>query len=826
MKNWVVPLASPLPEVLVGQKAAALGRLISAGFPVPSSVCVTTQAFQAALSEPGELHLPHGLPETLAQSLPVDTPLAVRSSAVIEDQPESSLAGRFLTSLNVSGATALEQAILACWRSYLAYPAAGNQNGMAVLIQPLLEAECAGVCFSVEPVHARPDLLLVTSNWGLGTSVVNGSAPTDTARLRRSDLGIEDQLIGDKSSAVRPAPNGNGVSPFPVSPEHRRVACLPEEWLQRVGQYGLACEQVMGTPQDVEWAVAGNRLWILQNRPITALPEEIRRATRFPISWANEAEPRHFWWLVPRNDRPGAVNYPAEIDFSRTSSQGGQDAVYFGGSADTRWFKFVNGRQYMARAESGLAPGRVRIHTAARQDLLERMEQEDITHWDIWGPEIVLATGRLAAFDPANADGPTLADHLENTLATSIRHWMVHTLTPRPSHSQSLLEAYAQLGGLGIEEAEKDLPALLAGTGTVQTRLIDALYELACLALEDPQAAESIACGQQVELPVESRLGEFSQSFARLMSVYGDRLCYLAVPGYPADLPFPWRESPQHVWQMIAAYLPLARQENPQPPHQARAAAFRETHAWLERLYASTDDTDRVDKFRHTLGYARRNAVYLDEHNHYIDQLSEGQYVQALLYVGRWLAKQEVLKNYLEIFWLKVEEILAALNGMPIDLDEICAARRAEFEEWQALIAPACLGLPNPELGNRPEPVVSKVEKELPQIEKQANHLVGEPASRGLAKGQARVNLAPSSLPQIKPGDILIANYLPTSWTPILPALAGVVLDYGSPGDHPSITAREFGVPVICSTLQATKLIPDGAFVSLDAVTGQVTWTI
>jgi phosphohistidine swiveling domain-containing protein len=83
-----------------------------------------------------------------------------------------------------------------------------------------------------------------------------------------------------------------------------------------------------------------------------------------------------------------------------------------------------------------------------------------------------------------------------------------------------------------------------------------------------------------------------------------------------------------------------------------------------------------------------------------------------------------------------------------------------------------------------------------------------------------------STLPQIEPGNILIATYIPTSWTPILPTLAGVVLEYGSPGDHPSITAREFGVPVICSTLHATKLIPNGAWVSLDAATGQVTWNI
>ncbi len=825
MNHWVVPLSSALPESLVGRKAAALSRLIAADFPVPYSACITTEALRAALSAQGELRLPDGLLEALHRVLQLNTPFTVRSSAVMEDLPERSLAGQYVTCLNVTGDSALERAILDCWRSYLAYPAATDRSGMAVLIQPQLDAECAGVCFRVDPIRSQPDLLLVTSNWGLGAGVVSGSIPSDAARLRRSDLGIEDLSIADKTRAARPATDAGGVALVSVAENQRRMACLPAEWLRRVGQFGLACEQFFASPQDIEWAVAGGKFWILQSRPITTLPESTRQATSFPVSWENDAEPRHFWWLVPHTDRPGAVIYPAEIDFIRASTQGGQDAVYMGGSADTRWFKFANGRQYMARAKSSLPPARVRINSAARQDLLKRMEQENTTYWDACGPEIILATNRLAAFDPSNAEGPALADHLENALATSIRHWMVHTLTPRPSRSQSLLEAYMQLSGLGVLQAPKELPALLTGLETIQTRLIDGLYELARLALEDPRIAEGIVYGRPVNLSSRPGLADFPSEYQRWITVYGHRLCYRAVPGYPADLPFPWRESPEHIWGMISAYLPRARQEDQPPPRQVRAVSFQATEERLERLITSIDDAALVDKFRQALAYARRNAVYLDEHNHYIDQLSEGQYVQALLYAGRWLKKQGNLPNSLDIFWLKVEEILTALNGQPSELEEICLERRAEFEGWQSLVPPACLGLPSHELEKRPEPATVEMVKEQPQIDERANALIGEPASRGQANGRARVVRDTSAIPQIAPGEVLITSYIPAAWTPLLALLAGVVLEVGSPGDHPSITAREFGVPVVCSALHATKVIPDGAWVSLDAFTGQVTWS-
>ena len=827
MQNWVIHLSSDLPISLVGRKAAALARLMGAGFPVPSGVCLTTEAFQAAFAtQTGGVSMPDGLLEALVQALPMQVPLAVRSSAVLEDLPETSQAGRYITRLNVIGAAALEQAVLDCWTSDRNASSGGGDGWIAVLVQPMVEAECAGVCFTVDPVRQRPDLLMVSSAWGLGAGVVGGIVPTDTARLHRSDLEIEDISVAVKHTAIRSSISG-GVAYFPVPDNLRAIACLPEDWLQRVGQFGLAIEQCLGAPQDIEWAVASGQLWILQSRPITALPAGMREATHFPIGWSDAREARRFWWLEQTHSG-WAPLLPSELDFKRIGLQGGQDAVYYGGKDGTRYQKEGNGRVYMAGDKSPHAPGHVRVYRAASRDLYERLARLGMTWWEYWGPEIVLATDRLASFDLREADGSALADHLEAAVATAKRHWMIHTIVPgRPIRSAALLDRYAYVVDRQPGELAGEIPFLLSGVETMQTRLVEDLYDLACQALDSPEIAQEIALGSRLDLqPETSSMQAFAAGFQRLIAAYGDRLCYRKVPGFPVELSLPWREVPGHVWEMIASYLPLARKSGP-GPRQTRLETQRTVDARVDVLCAQAlnagKDPVLVEEFRQKLAYARRNAAFLDEHNHYIDQVSEGQYVQALLYAGRWLVARGILPDPFDIFWLYTDDVLKALREPLTALNGLIDKRRADFAEWGRLIPPACLGLPDPRLPERAEPSSPPASPFAP-TGTSASILVGEPASRGRAAGRSRIVLGDRLPDDFVSGEVIVAPYASIQLIPFLPAAAAVVLDYGGPGDHFAITAREFGIPAVCATRHATQRIPESAWVTVDADTGQVTW--
>jgi pyruvate,water dikinase len=822
MRDKIIFLGTVLPDSgpQIGQKAASLNELTLAGFPVPPGICISIDAYQAAIApfaeriealkashdlrDPTEaqrvaaeiatlldgMQLPAELRRKILAALPAlgGEALAVRSSATLEDLGSASFAGQYRTVLGVKDEAALINAILACWRSFFspnalaaqaAYggrPGAGGVaagQGMAVLIQPLLNAECAGVCFTVDPVRQRADWLLVTAAWGLGIGVVDGRVPVDTVRVRRLDLRVEEAFVADKHTSIRP--DGlNGVQPVAVAADQRRLACLPEGWLQRVAQFGLAAEQHLGRPQDVEWAIAGQQLWLLQSRPITTLPDTVQPATYFPIAWASELERRRSWWL----EQPRTL-LPTEIEFFKVGLRGGQEAVAYRGGTKTRWRKYVNGRAYMTVADSPVSPADSRIRQAALQDLFERLQQQGITRWDYWGPEIKRATDRLAAFDPSAAEGSALADHLEDTLAVACRHWMIHTLPPRSGQIGPLLTCYRQLTGKDEASAEEDLPLLLQGAETIQSRLAPALFDLAALALQTPALA------------------------TLLQSKAADKFL-----------------------EMIALYLPIAAENPEASPQKTREQSDRAFQARIEAICALAPEPTLATAFRRQVDYARRDAAFLDEHNHYIDQLSHGQYSQALIYAGRRLADRGDLAQPYDVFWLELPEILAALRAQTRqNFDQVLTERREQFQVWRTRLSPAYIGLPEPWLPDRPPTEAAASQTIGPQQTSLPQTLRGQAASSGKGTGRARIISQSTNLPDIAPGDVLVAANADPLWTPLFPILAGLILDEGSPGDHAAITAREFGIPAVFGTLWATRHIPPNAQVTVDAATGLVTWS-
>ena len=229
----------------IGRKAAACGELLGAGFQAPQGVCLSVEAFQLALRESSlsletvlqsrpqmdpleaarivsnprtplsALEVPVAILEQLEAALAAcgltNQRLAVRSSGVNEDLPGSSMAGRFRSVLGVQGMPALRNAILTCWRSAFEGPTLSGQVKientedleMGVLIQPLIEADCSGVCFSRDPIRPKRERALVSAAWGLGVGVVEGNIPSDSAWVNRLDFAIEETLTSEKSIRSR-----------------------------------------------------------------------------------------------------------------------------------------------------------------------------------------------------------------------------------------------------------------------------------------------------------------------------------------------------------------------------------------------------------------------------------------------------------------------------------------------------------------------------------------------------------------------------------------------------------------------------------------------
>lgn len=840
----------------VGSKAAVLGTLYAAGFPVPSTLCVTTDAFyealtpharhieqilshmdlripEAALAAEKEieqalanLSLSRGLAALLeAELAAVDADrFAVRSSATAEDLAFSSFAGQYATVLAVSKGSALHEAIVACWRSFYSAQAisaraiAGvpeHNAGMALLVQPLIDAECAGVCFSVDPVRLEAGLLLIEATWGLGIGAVEGSLPTDTIVVRRRDLAVELQEIADKTECYVRA-EGEGIQRAPVSDDSRKMACLPDAWAKSVAAFALAAEQLLGAPQDVEWAIAGQRVWILQSRPITTLPAELARATQFPVTWRSDEESRVFWRLSAGSMHD--LQLPLEHDYFSTFRQGWEEGEHFTGINEPTRGKVVNGRRYWAKGTDDLTPADRRVRSRAISDLNERLIQiEGKTAWDYWGPEVISAADRLRSFDVQSADGPALADHVEEAFAVARRNWMVHNLLGFPP-IEKYLAAYTALTGESGPDALDSASLLLEGEDTVLTQLIDWLYRLAVQARHNPELKDII-----LDKPADAleRLaktqtgGDFLSDLRSLLHTYGDRTG--AGVGSSVTLRTPsWREQPTLVLATIGNYLDPAVEA----PAAARARAREKRDAEVDALCASCDDGELVAEFRRQLALLRKDATLLEEHNHYIDQAATGQVHNAVMSAGRWLAAHGSLEKPSDVFWLGLDELLASLRSQPASSClQTVAYRQSEYDKWYHLEAPAILGVPPAQLPARPQASQVAVQHE-PDDGAGSNRVRGKGASRGLASGRARVVSTGEIVPDVAPGDVLVAENAGPQWTPFFPVLSAIVLDKGAALQHAAVVAREYGIPMVVDTGSATRRIPEGAWIVVDGNEG------
>jgi pyruvate,water dikinase len=266
------PLASAFDVLSYGGKATQLGAAIRAGLPVPNGFGLGAALVDAIVQ--GEASARAELGKICAQ---MPGSLAVRSSAIGEDSADASFAGQHATYLNVCGTDAVITAVEAVWQSartdsamaYRTRVGADADVRVGVVIQTLVEADVAGVLFTRNPVTGD-DELVVEAAWGLGEAIVQGLVVPDRYRLARGG-GILENTIGFKEIAVRRAPDG-ATREEAVALELVEQSCLDASNLTALCDLVVDCDRVFGPgPHDIEWAIEGQTLYLLQLRPVTNL---------------------------------------------------------------------------------------------------------------------------------------------------------------------------------------------------------------------------------------------------------------------------------------------------------------------------------------------------------------------------------------------------------------------------------------------------------------------------------------------------------------------------------------------------------------------------
>lgn len=295
---------------IAGGKGANLGEMTQAGLPIPPGFVVTAEAYRNFLRSAGlaeriqqeletldvedtealnaaaasiqKLILSEPMPETLKESLLANYHrlperfVAVRSSGTAEDTAASSFAGMNRSFLNVFGDAELVAKVRECWASlygarviyYRARRAIRETPAIAVVIQSMVNSEKSGVMFTANPASGDRQEVVIEAAWGLGEVVVGGEVTPDSLVVNKATRKLVSRQIGYKDFKLIRGEGGENER-IELEDWEAQAPVLSSEEVQELLELAFRVEDHYGTPQDMEWAIAEHRLYLVQSRPIT-----------------------------------------------------------------------------------------------------------------------------------------------------------------------------------------------------------------------------------------------------------------------------------------------------------------------------------------------------------------------------------------------------------------------------------------------------------------------------------------------------------------------------------------------------------------------------
>jgi pyruvate,water dikinase len=281
-----------------GGKGASLGEMTNVKIPVPPGFVVLVSAFNKFMQETDaiceenveeqseimrDIILTKEFPKDLAKEILKDFDklgskyVAVRSSATAEDSKLDAWAGQLDSFLYVDK-KGLLKAVQKCWASLytpraLFYRVERNiqhkQVSVAVVVQKMVNSDVSGVCFTVHPVTKDKKQMIIEACWGLGEALVQGTITPDSYVIEKSTLNIVDINIGNQEKMIVKSKLEIEEKPVPVKMREKQK--LTEKQIIELSKICINIEKHYGDPRDIEWALEGKKLFIVQSRPITTL---------------------------------------------------------------------------------------------------------------------------------------------------------------------------------------------------------------------------------------------------------------------------------------------------------------------------------------------------------------------------------------------------------------------------------------------------------------------------------------------------------------------------------------------------------------------------
>lgn len=818
------------PVSAIGSKAAALARLVRAGFDVPPFFVVAADAGLEAAE----------IRAALARLAPEGGRFAVRSSAAEEDGAGHSFAGQFESYLNVDAADAPARIadVRASARAarVVAYRRERGLDGEApppaALVQRMLVPDAAGVAFSSDPVSGRRSVQVVAAVVGLGDALVSGEAEGDAYEMTRDGVVTVRRLRDGASTRV-----------------------LTDAQVTAIAALARRAAVHVGRPQDIEWAIEHDRLWLLQSRPITTLgtlpdPDGTRRI----FDNSNIAESY------------GGITTPLTFSFART--------VY---AEVYRQFcvllavprALVDDRRSTFENMLGLVRGRVYYNLiswyrvlamlpgySVNRRFMEQMmgvrepvpdevlaDAPAVTAADRWRDGLRLArsiVGLVVALVRLPRQIDRFYDRLDTALGTPVDLASMR-LDELTAHYRTLerqlltrwdaplvndffaMIFYGVLRTLCVKwagDADGSLQNdLIAGEGgIVSAEPALRVQGLARLAAGDAAFVDRLRTGTLGEVRqalASPALDAFRRDYEAYLAKFSDRCLdelKLETPTLADD--------PLMLLRAVGELAERSRAGGTATAPAPVADGLASSRARAEARFFAAIGARPLRRL--VAGWVLRQArarVKARENLRFERTRVFGRVRRIVVEAGRRLAAEGLLNSPADVFYLQIDEMLGIVEGTvtTANLAALAEIRRQEYDRYRARPAPA------DRFETRGAVWVGHDFQAPAKADTPAGgeSRQGIGCSPGIVEGRARVIRDPRHA-TLASGDILVAERTDPGWILLFPVSSAVVVERGSVLSHAAIVSRELGLPSVVSVPGLMTWLEDGDRIRVNGTTGVV----
>lgn len=790
--------------------------------------------------------IPRAISDEISAALPnlglLDKAIAVRSSATAEDSAAASFAGIHESFLNVRGLENILTAIKGCYAGVWSARAVAYRRRMkldddevmpAIVLLEMVAAQSAGVGFTCDPQTGRRDLLVINANFGLGESVVSGAVEPDSYYLNAQPWnplpGLLKRNSGRKQGFTRPADDGG--TEFIYSDEFSSRTVLSDEEIERLGLLLMRVFESLGEceqHQDVEWAYDGRDFFLLQARPVTALPEYIFTALQNQTTiWSNGNYRDALPMVISSLQRRLLKHIIDTIQYTQFPANGYQIPEGF------EFSRYFNGRLYCNMSALqwayydclGSLPDFFNDFWGGHQPQLEiddpdpyagevgRERQQRGMNMMNLVMEAAKDAPRIFAEVPRSAQAITgngfdelpdseFADkyvELGRIIKTYCERFTFLAAVGTMPVMTLLQKLYEYFGA----RATVVLNGLMVGgqTGITSADHGYRLLELAELARRDEAAVRYLTTASFNPVLWEEELPEsspFKQAFRTFIEEYGHRGVY------ELDIINPrWKEDPAYPLDIIKDTMDTAS-----PGDLKVQQKLQFERAWQE--VAETIPPEVREEIRQGIKAAQEGAA-VREMTKSVLVMATQPYRLMAQELGKRLYRRGLINEPGDVFFCSWSDLFSILHKEwnADGLKALVEFRKMSYQRKETI--------PAPDIICGEKPVFSG-----PAGQSSGDCLQGVAAATGIASGIARLIAHPSEGNRLQSGEILVAPSTDPAWTPLFLKAVAVVMETGGFLSHGSIVAREYGIPAVVNVAGAMRIIQDGQDIIVDGNAGTV----